>query len=160
MTSHILGNPIWSSLRSSHLAVATRVGDAARYAPIVAPFLAVASADADVAESIASLLEPDETVYLLGVAPIPVVDGPEMVELSEAHRPDVLVLTALVYPHYFRPRTMEMGRYFGIYQNGRLAAMAHHPRPCERPGPHHQHRRAALPRSRCPLPGPRRHRAA
>jgi predicted GNAT family acetyltransferase len=48
--------------------------------------------------------------------------------LSEAHRADVLALTALVYPHYFRPRTMEMGRYFGIYEfdsggGGRLAAM-------------------------------------
>ena len=106
----------------------------------------MASAEADVANSIASLLAPDDTVYLLGVAPtlpdgwsleafprlaqmictapIPVVDGPEMIELTEAHRADVLELTALVYPHYFRPRTMEMGRYFGIYQNGRLAAMA------------------------------------
>jgi predicted GNAT family acetyltransferase len=37
---------------------------------------------------------------------------------------EVLELTALVYPHYFRPRTMELGRYFGIYQDGRLAAMA------------------------------------
>jgi len=35
----------------------------------------------------------------------------------------VLALTALVYPHYFRRRTMELGRYFGIYQDGRLAAM-------------------------------------
>ncbi len=96
------------------------------------------------------MLEPDETVYLLGVAPrvsdgwslkafpvlaqmictspIAVIDGPEMIELSDAHRADVLELTALVYPHYFRPRTMEMGRYFGIYEadnngDGRLAAM-------------------------------------
>ena len=37
--------------------------------------------------------------------------------------PDVLALTALVYPHYFRPRTMDLGRYFGIYQEGRLAAI-------------------------------------
>jgi predicted GNAT family acetyltransferase len=29
-----------------------------------------------------------------------------------------------VYPHYFRPRTMALGRYFGIYDGGRLAAMA------------------------------------
>jgi len=35
----------------------------------------------------------------------------------------VLALTALVYPHYFRARTMELGRYFGIYREGRLAAM-------------------------------------
>ena len=50
-------------------------------------------------------------------------DGPEIVPLGEAHRADVLALTALVYPHYFRPRTMELGRYFGMYLGGRLAAM-------------------------------------
>jgi len=151
MTEQQLDNPIWFALRSNHRALALCVGDAARYPPAVAPFLAVASTDADVAESIASLLAPDETVYLLGVAPalpegwslnayallaqmictapIAVADGPEVIELSEAHRADVLELTALVYPHYFRPRTMEMGRYFGIYEldrsgDLRLAAMA------------------------------------
>jgi ribosomal protein S18 acetylase RimI-like enzyme len=51
------------------------------------------------------------------------VDGPELIELTEVHRADVLALTALVYPHYFRPRTVELGRYFGIYRDGRLAAM-------------------------------------
>ena len=151
MTLDALDNPIRTSLRSNHRDLALHVGDAARYPPTIAPFLAVASADANVADSIASLVEPDETVYLLGVAPtlpdewslnayaplaqmictapIPVVDGPEMIELSEAHRADVLELTALVYPHYFRQHMMEMGRYFGMYEvdksgNGRLAAMA------------------------------------
>jgi predicted GNAT family acetyltransferase len=51
------------------------------------------------------------------------VDGPEITELTHAHRMDVLALTALVYPHFFRKRTMELGRYFGIYENGTLAAM-------------------------------------
>ena len=151
MTAHVLDNPIWSSLRSNHRALSLCAGDAARYPPAVAPFLSVASADADVADSIASLLAPDETVYLLGVAPtlpdrwslnayaplaqmictspIAVINGPEMIELTEAHRANVLELTALVYLHYFRPRTMDMGRYFGIYEadrsgHVRLAAMA------------------------------------
>ena len=140
-----LDNPFWASLRSRHLPLAQRVGEAARYPPAFAPFLGVASADAGTADAIAALLEPDESVYLLGVtpalpdewkleafpplaqmictAPIPLIDGPEVIELSEAHRADVLALTALVYPHYFRPRTMELGRYFGIYQQGRLAAI-------------------------------------
>jgi len=146
-----LDNPIWSSLRSRHRDLALGVGDAARYPSAIAPFFGVANAEADVAESIASLIEPDESVYLLGVAPrasgacsikaypllaqmvcaspLAVIDGPSIIELTEAHRADVLELTALVYPHYFRPRTMEMGRYFGIYEvdksgDVRLAAMA------------------------------------
>ncbi len=56
-------------------------------------------------------------------APMAEVDGPEIIALSEVHRADVLELTALVYPHYFRPRTMDLGRYFGMYQDGRLAAI-------------------------------------
>lgn len=140
-----LDNPFWSSLRSRHRAIALCRGEAARYPAQFAPFLGVASAQADVAAAIASLVDPGESVYLLGVAPalphgwvldafaplaqmicptpIAVVDGPAVIELTEAHRADVLALTALVYPHYFRPRTMELGRYFGIYQDGRLAAM-------------------------------------
>ena len=151
MSAFELDNPIWASLHNSHRMLALCAADAARYPPAVAPFLAVANADADVAESVASLLVPDETVFLLGVAPrapdglslrayadlaqmicttpIDLIDGPEMIELSETHRADVLELTTLVYPHYFRPRTMELGRYFGIYEADRggnvlLAAMA------------------------------------
>jgi GNAT superfamily N-acetyltransferase len=138
-------NPFWSALHSRHRDIALRRGEAARYPAPFAPFLGVASAQADVAEAIDALVGTDESVYLLGVtpalpqgwaldafaplaqmicpAPIPVVDGPAVIELTEAHRADVLALTALVYPHYFRPRTMELGRYFGIYRDGRLAAM-------------------------------------
>ena len=140
-----LDNPFWSALRSRHRDIALCRGEAARYPAQFAPFLGVASAQADVADAIDALVGADESVYLLGVAPalphgwvldafaplaqmicpapIAVVDGPAVIELTEAHRADVLALTALVYPHYFRPRTMELGRYFGIYQNGRLAAM-------------------------------------
>jgi GNAT superfamily N-acetyltransferase len=140
-----LDNPFWSALRSRHRAIALCHGEAARYPAEFAPFLGVASAQADVAGAMESLVAADESVYLLGVAPalprgwildafpplaqkicmapIQVVDGPAVIELTEAHRADVLALTALVYPHYFRPRTIELGRYFGIYQDDRLAAM-------------------------------------
>jgi GNAT superfamily N-acetyltransferase len=140
-----LDNPFWHSLHSRHRTLARCSGDVARYPAEFAPFLGVASAEADVADALASLVDPAESVYLLGVAPsapvgwrleqlgelaqmtctapIPLHDGPEVTALSEAHRADVLALTALVYPHYFRPRTMELGRYFGIYQDGRLAAI-------------------------------------
>lgn len=140
-----LDNPFWSSLRTRHSAVALRSGEAARYPPEYAPFLGVAHAQVDVDLDVAPLVAPGESVYLIGIVPtaptrwtleafrplaqmvatqaLDVADGPEIIALDESHRADVLALTALVYPHYFRPRTMDMGRYFGIYQDGRLAAM-------------------------------------
>ncbi|GAB3375213.1 hypothetical protein GCM10027431_28760 [Lysobacter rhizosphaerae] len=140
-----LDNPFWHSLRTRHRGIALSQGEAARYPAEFAPFLGVAHAGVDVADAVAPLVAPGESVYLLGVAPIvpegwhleafrplaqmvctaplDVIEGPEIIELSDAHRDDVLALTALVYPHYFRPRTMDMGRYFGIYQEDRLAAI-------------------------------------
>lgn len=145
MDDSALDNPFWSSLRSRHRDIARRVGDVARFPAEYAPFLGVAHAHADVAAALVELVAPGESVYLLGVAPqapagwrvealadlaqmvcsspIDPVDGPDIIALTEAHRADVLALTALVYPHYFRPRTMDLGRYFGIYQDGQLAAM-------------------------------------
>ena len=154
MAPHPLDNIFWSSLATRHRDIALRVGDIARYPAAYAPFLGIAHADVDIAaaaEGETPLVAPGESVYLLGVAParvpagwtlqafddlaqmacttpLDVVDGPEVIPLDESHRADVLALTALVYPHYFRERTMEMGRYFGIYMpdaNGdtRLAAI-------------------------------------
>ena len=145
-----LDNPFWSSLQTRHRHLAIGAGNVARYPPEFAPFLGIAEAGADVEAGLASLVAPDETVLLLGVAParsqgwrpeslgelaqmicdepLDIPDGPEVVPLGDAQRTDVLALTALVYPHYFRPRTMELGRYFGMYVpdergDDRLAAM-------------------------------------
>jgi hypothetical protein len=129
-----------------HRDVAMRRGEVARYPADVAPFLGVAHADVDIDDAFDALVPTGDEVLLLGLAParmpagwilepfadlaqmvrdepLAEVDGPDIVELGERHRDDVLALTALVYPHYFRPRTMALGRYFGIYEQGRLAAM-------------------------------------
>jgi ribosomal protein S18 acetylase RimI-like enzyme len=140
-----LDNPFWTALRSRHAGIACVVDDVARYPPEFAPFLGVANVEVRADEAFATLIAPGESVYLLGVAPpvppgwrlqafrplaqmvctapIDANDGPEIVRLGEAQRADVLALTALVYPHYFRERTMDLGRYFGMYVDGRLAAM-------------------------------------
>ena len=145
MDNSALDNPFWSSLRSIHRNLAIGSGDAMRYPADFAPFLGLAHADLKADEAIVPLLAPGETVLLLGVKPelsdawqletfrplaqmirdepLEVIDGPEITSLNESHRTDVLALVALVYPHYFRPRTMELGRYFGMYVDGRLAAM-------------------------------------
>ena len=144
--AHILDNPIWESLSSRHQSLALREGDIARYPAAVAPFLGVATDGIEVVVAIESMVPPGDTALLLGpvpskpkgwelkqlaqlaqmICPVPMqdVDGPTIIELSEPHHADVLALTALVYPHYFRPRTTDLGRYFGIYRDGQLAAMA------------------------------------
>lgn len=144
MSAHLLDNPIWESLSSRHRSLALLQGDVARYPAQVAPFLGVATAGIDAA-ALESLVPQGDTALLLGVVPhqpqgwelkhlaqlaqmvcqarMHEVDGPAIIQLSEPHHADVLALTALVYPHYFRPRTTDLGRYFGIYQDDRLAAM-------------------------------------
>lgn len=146
MAAHALDNPIWESLSSRHQALALRQADVARYPAEVAPFLGVAMDGIDAVAALESLVPFGDTALMLGPvpsaprgwklehlaqlaqmvcpAPIEEPDRTGIIELSEPHRADVLALTALVYPHYFRPRTTDLGRYFGIYQDGRLAAMA------------------------------------
>jgi len=146
MTPHPLDNPVWASLTSRHSAIVRRNGHAARYPADVAPFVAVDTTSEDAAAQAADLIEPDELVCFVGLAPrlssdwkieqsvpiaqmtcrsrLEVIDGPDVGKLSGAHVADMLALTALVYPHYFRPRTIEMGGYIGIYDGTVLAAMA------------------------------------
>jgi len=153
MSAHVLDNPIWQSLLSRHLELAQRHEPVARYPAPVAPFLGVAAEagayieTGALAAAFADLVPPGDIALLLGAPPLaapgwelrhlanlaqmvcaaPVAgeaDPDGIVELGPDQRDEVLALTALVYPHYFRPRTPELGRYFGVYRDGRLAAMA------------------------------------
>lgn len=141
-----LDNPIWQSLQSHHAALGRASGAAAGYVPEIAPFVGVGSADAAAGVALAGLLGAHEPYYLVGLVPpaVPgwrlddhgvihqmvcarppaVPDGAEVCELGEAHIDDMLELTGLVFPGYFRHDTLRMGRYLGIYRDGRLAAMA------------------------------------
>ncbi|GAB3731999.1 GNAT family N-acetyltransferase [Luteimonas pelagia] len=140
-----LDNPFFSALATRHRALAQRHGDLARYPAAYAPFLGVSDPAVDAGEGLEALVAPGETVLLLGVvprppagwvlepqgelaqmvrdAPLEMPAGPEIVPLDDRDRDDVLDLVARVYPHYFRERTMDLGRYFGIREDGRLSAM-------------------------------------
>jgi ribosomal protein S18 acetylase RimI-like enzyme len=140
-----LDNPIFASLQGRHASLALQHDAVLRYPADIAPFLGVPDTGETTLSALSALVPEGDTVYLLGVAPhvdagwslkdyaplaqmvcespIPLPDGPEIIALDATHHADVMALTALVYPHYFRPRTMAMGRYFGIYRDGRLAAM-------------------------------------
>ncbi|MEX0733886.1 MAG: GNAT family N-acetyltransferase [Steroidobacteraceae bacterium] len=146
MTSHALDNPVWHSLTTQHAGLAITADGAAKYPAAVAPFAAVGDSPGHATNQLTSLIEDDEAVYLVGVAPAappgwqlepkkpvlqmicnartPAIEGPPVINMTAEQSDDMLALTALVFPGFFRPRTLEMGRYIGIYDGSRLAAMA------------------------------------
>ncbi|MCX5195404.1 GNAT family N-acetyltransferase [Streptomyces sp. NBC_00249] len=154
VTPHVLDNPAWASLSGPHAAFAERAGAhaspagpafAARYAPDVAPFSALADpADPRSWEALRSLAGAGGVVSLSGVLTPPAgwetvgaIEGvqlvdvalraepaPEAVRLGPGDVPEVLELIALTKPGPFLPRTVELGTYLGIRHQGRLVAMA------------------------------------
>ncbi|KAA2283963.1 GNAT family N-acetyltransferase [Arenimonas fontis] len=143
---HPLDNPVWESLAGRHSPLALGRDGVLRYPAGIAPFLGVREPGLRVDDALHELVAPGEETLLLGPlpqapagwrlepiielvqmhcpAPLPAQPGPDIVELGDAHQGDIHALVALVYPHYFRSRTTALGRYFGIYLDGRLAAMA------------------------------------
>lgn len=145
MTEQILDNPIWQSLLTCHADFAIGDEQVKRYPSEIGPFIAVPSPEIKV--DLSALVAADESLFFVGVAPSLSAEwqlrelGPivqmfcssriELAEsdagigkLSDSDIPAMLELTALVYPEFFRARTLELGAYLGIYQNSRLAAMA------------------------------------
>lgn len=143
---HPLDNPAWAALSTHHRQFAVVGDSAARYRPDVTPIAGVADTGSDAATRLARLLEPGERLYGVGIAP---VKHPELRLVEEAplpqliceqtfspgndvpvtvltgqHRADMIELTAMVFPAYFRPRSPDLGRFIGIYDGSRLAAMA------------------------------------
>lgn len=147
MNPSVLDNPIWHALTGPHARFAIGSPRLRRYPADVAPFFGIPEdADGTPLEP-ESLLAPGEVVSFIGAVPaapagwvvevhMPLLQmvagapvavdpaGPAVSALTAADVPDMLALTQLVFPGYFRPRTIEMGTYLGVRVDGRLAAMA------------------------------------
>lgn len=146
--AHPLDNPVWSALtgRQSHLA---RVqGGARRYLPAYGVFAAVGDRSeaslsglgALVAElGDVALLEADPPTEAPGVVVASqdpgvqmvaerLTAGPahdfEIIPLTDAEGPEMLALATLTKPGPFFERTHQLGDFFGVRVEGRLAAMA------------------------------------
>src|ERR1700722_1435585 len=142
----IFTNPVWSALQSHHRHFAQSAEDAARYPAAVAPFVAVSQPTAAAMRHLHSLLAPGEQVCLIGetyplndfhvdgtigvlqmVLPEaidpPDPDKTELLELTAAQAGEMVALTDLAFPGYFRQKTCEMGRYYGVRRAGELIAM-------------------------------------
>jgi predicted GNAT family acetyltransferase len=146
LPEHLFRNPAWHALTTRHRRLALSVGDACRYPANVAPFAAVAAPTAVALQQLSSLLAPGESVWLIGedypqvpglsfedtleclqmvlpeqiTPPDPTI---EIVRLSDADAPEMVALTTLAFPGFFRERTHEMGAYYGVRSDGELIAM-------------------------------------
>jgi predicted GNAT family acetyltransferase len=138
----LFANPVWHALQTKHRHLAAFAADACRYPADVAPFAAVAEPSSAALQQLRSLLGPGESVWLIGksyphvpelffegileclqmVLPKEVTPpGPttEIVPLSDANAPEMVALTTLAFPGFFRKRTCEMGSYYGVRSGAR-----------------------------------------
>jgi ribosomal protein S18 acetylase RimI-like enzyme len=146
LPTSLFANPAWHALQTRHRHLAVSAGDACRYPADVAPFAAVAAPRSAALEQLHSLLAPGESTWLVGES-YPRVRGLSFVEtlecfqmllpekvtppdptiemesLSAANAAEMVALTNLAFPGFFRRRTCEMGSYYGVRSGGELIAM-------------------------------------
>jgi len=143
---HVLDQPVWSALNGADATLAIGGVTAKRYRTDVSPFAAVDSSSAEdrlqtlrgfaTSEHPVALVNPGRltgwtTVASIGVVQMtgvevkrPVPGIGDIVELGDADVADMVELTALTKPGPFAERTLELGGYVGVRENGRLIAMA------------------------------------
>lgn len=149
--SHVLDNMIWQAITTGNRDIATVQGEAGFYHPDIAPFAAMKERTPANLDRLYAMLPPGRKVALSYFDPInpdtakwqvlhqmdccqmvyeqPVdsftTAGSELImPLDENHIPQMLELTALTKPGPFLQNTIRFGNYFGIFENGRLAAMS------------------------------------
>jgi GNAT superfamily N-acetyltransferase len=145
--NQLLDNITWFTLTGPHALYASGTKDVRRYAPGFSPIVGFANPARPDFTSLAACCEPDEQLYCTewkGEAPtgwsihvekplfrmvweeaIPETDEfPDAIRLGPQHASQALELAQLTNPGPFGLRTIELGEYFGWFEDGRLAAMA------------------------------------
>ena len=144
--SHPLDYPIRTALFTRQAHIAEINGGARRYPADVAPFASVEAQTPKNWESLHALMGADQPAVLftpepvMPSGPLEIVmaafgeqmigaptefDGPmpEIVRLGDDDAPEMRALVELTRPGPFGPRTHQLGRFFGIRVDGRLAAI-------------------------------------
>ena len=143
----LFANPVWHALHSEHREFAKCAGDACRYPAAVVPLAAILAPGAGPMLQLCSLFEAGESAWIIGeeysevaglvreetlvclqmVLPddVRVPDtSAEIVKLTDANAGEMVALTTLAFPGFFRQRTCEMGSYYGVRSpSGELIAM-------------------------------------
>lgn len=145
MSLNDLDNPGWHALNSHHRHLAVSADLAVRYPSDTFFTGAMLENSADAFDDLRSLVEIDETIGVVGPLPedlpgwqvlfkgrAPQMTGEDLkpvapveaIKLTKDDVPEMLDLVALAEPGPFLPRTIEMGDYLGLRQDGQLVAMA------------------------------------
>ena len=148
LPENLFANPVWHALHTKHRHFAVSNGAACRYRADVAPFVAVAEPSIAALGAAHSLLVPGEKVWIADaeypewpelvwetsleclqmvlpeeVTP-PEDTAVEFLPLSCADAPDMVALTDLAFPGFFRVKTCNMGSYYGVRVGGKLVSMS------------------------------------
>jgi ribosomal protein S18 acetylase RimI-like enzyme len=146
-TSDLLGNIIWNSLTGPHAKFAAGTGDARRYAKGFSPMVGFRDPERPDLAALAAFCEPGEPLYcdiwsgpvpdgwqvdretrmlkMVWQAAMPANDeAPDATALGPEHAAQAVELATLTNPGPFGLRTIEMGEYFGYFEDSCLVAMA------------------------------------
>jgi ribosomal protein S18 acetylase RimI-like enzyme len=143
----LLDNIVWHALSGAQLKYSTGTDRARRYAPGFSPIVGFPDQRRPDFDALRPYCESGEHFYCdgwSGSAPrgwrveaentmfkmvwdgeLPDADtAPEATQLGPEHAAQALELASLTQPGPFGLRTIELGEYFGIFEGGRLVAMA------------------------------------
>lgn len=140
-----LDNPIWHALNSHHQHLAVRGESAVRYPPDMLGAVAISENSSAALNNLRGLVETNEIIGIFGSVPED-LSGWEVLQIDQARQliyenlkpatgvdavvltvkdvPEMLELVNLAKPGPFSARTIEMGQYLGIRQDGLLVSMA------------------------------------
>jgi len=144
---HPLDRPVWSALTTNHARLSGGGALARRFLPGYIPFVAVGADDEESLRAASSLILPGETMYvvqrepfgalpetetiaeaklvqMLCEQPIAPLPHDDVERLSAADAEEMLALATLTKPGPFSLRAGELGEFWGVRIDGRLAAMA------------------------------------
>jgi ribosomal protein S18 acetylase RimI-like enzyme len=135
-----LDSPVWHSLNENHADYSVNRGDFKFYKPQYCSFGASDQPNSPLEKS----SEYINDYFVVGEKPVlgkgleitgnvlcdqMVMESPldwefseEIIQLNESHRQQLSDLVNLALPGYFMPQTAELGDYFGIFKDGKLAA--------------------------------------
>lgn len=149
MTDSVLDNIVWHSLTGSQAHLARGTAVAKRLAPGFSPLLGFADAQRPDFSGLETHCAPGEQLYCIGwtgaappgwrvdleVAGLQMVrDGPAArqfatfacTRLAPEHVPQMTALVEATQPGPYGERNIELGEYVGVFDDGRLVAMAGH----------------------------------